>query len=110
MVAPRGRVAELRGPARSRCRLTIRRGPCSTRTSESSHWIENPLNDKHLSSHRLARERKSGPMIRAFTAIILLVAASLPTRAAQQNVVVVFDTEKGTIEMEVDGVHAPATA
>ena len=49
-------------------------------------------------------------MIRAFTAIMVLVAAASPTLAAQQNVVVIFDTEKGTIEMEVDSVHAPGTA
>src|SRR5262245_65582353 len=48
-------------------------------------------------------------MIRAFTAIMILVAAASQT-PAQQHVVVVFDTEKGPIEMEVDGVHAPATA
>ena len=48
-------------------------------------------------------------MIRAFTAMIILVAAT-QTRAMQPNVVVVFDTEKGTIEMEVDSGHAPATA
>jgi len=41
---------------------------------------------------------------------IVLAAASFHTLAAQQNVVVVFVTEKGTIEMEVDRVHAPATA
>jgi len=48
-------------------------------------------------------------MIRAFAAMIILVAAT-QARAVQQNVVVVFDTEKGTIEMEVDSGHAPATA
>jgi len=48
-------------------------------------------------------------MIRAFAAMIILVAAT-QARAVQQNVVVVFDTEKGTIEMEVDSEHAPATA
>lgn len=49
-------------------------------------------------------------MVRAFTAILVVVAAASQTNAQQQNVVVAFDTEKGTIEMEVDGVHAPATA
>jgi len=49
-------------------------------------------------------------MMRALTAIVFLVAATAQTPAAQQNVVVVFDTEKGTIEMEVDGAHAPVTA
>jgi peptidyl-prolyl cis-trans isomerase A (cyclophilin A) len=48
-------------------------------------------------------------MIRAFTAMIILVAAT-QARAVQQKVVVVFETEKGTIEMEVDSEHAPATA
>ena len=49
-------------------------------------------------------------MIRAFTAFVVLVAAAFQTPAVPQNVVVVFDTEKGTIEMEVDSAHAPATA
>src|SRR5262245_17190452 len=47
-------------------------------------------------------------MIRAFFAITILVSAQTP--APQQNVVIVFETEKGTIEMEVDSLHAPATA
>ena len=49
-------------------------------------------------------------MIRAFTAIMVLVSVASQTPVTQQNVVVAFDTEKGTIEMEVDSVHAPATA
>ena len=49
-------------------------------------------------------------MIRAFFAITILVSAATQTPGPQQNVVVVFDTEKGTIEMEVDSLHAPATA
>ena len=49
-------------------------------------------------------------MIRAFTAIVVLVSAASQTPTPQQNTIVVFDTEKGTIEMEVDSVHAPATA
>jgi peptidyl-prolyl cis-trans isomerase A (cyclophilin A) len=49
-------------------------------------------------------------MIRAFTAIVVLVSAASQTPMPQQNAIVVFDTEKGTIEMEVDSVHAPATA
>jgi peptidyl-prolyl cis-trans isomerase A (cyclophilin A) len=49
-------------------------------------------------------------MIRAFTVILLFVAAATQSPAVQQNVVVVFDTEKGTIEMEVDSVRAPITA
>lgn len=49
-------------------------------------------------------------MIRAVTAIMFLVCATAPTLEAQQNTIVVFETEKGTIEMAVDGGHAPATA
>jgi peptidyl-prolyl cis-trans isomerase A (cyclophilin A) len=49
-------------------------------------------------------------MIRALPAVLVLVAASSQTFALQQNVVVVFVTEKGTIEMEVDRGHAPGTA
>jgi peptidyl-prolyl cis-trans isomerase A (cyclophilin A) len=49
-------------------------------------------------------------MIRAFTAIMVLVSAASQTPMPQQNAIVVFDTEKGTIEMEVDSIHAPATA
>ena len=49
-------------------------------------------------------------MIRAFTAIVVLVSAASQTPTPKQNTIVVFDTEKGTIEMEVDSVHAPATA
>ena len=48
-------------------------------------------------------------MIRTFITLILVAAAS-QSPVVQQNVVVVFDTEKGAIEMEVDGGHAPATA
>ena len=48
-------------------------------------------------------------MIRAFTAMVF-VSAALQTPLPQQNVIVVFDTEKGTMEMEVDSAHAPATA
>jgi peptidyl-prolyl cis-trans isomerase A (cyclophilin A) len=49
-------------------------------------------------------------MIRAFTAIMVFFSTAPQTPMPQQNVIVVFDTEKGTIEMEVDGGHAPATA
>jgi peptidyl-prolyl cis-trans isomerase A (cyclophilin A) len=49
-------------------------------------------------------------MIRAFTAIMILVAAASQAPTPQPNVIVVFDTEKGTIEVEVDSMHAPATA
>jgi peptidyl-prolyl cis-trans isomerase A (cyclophilin A) len=49
-------------------------------------------------------------MIRGFTAILALAAVASQSAAVHQNVVVVFDTEKGSIEMEVDTVHAPVTA
>ena len=49
-------------------------------------------------------------MIRAFAAIMVVVAATSQPTAVQQNIVVVFETEKGAIEMEVDSLHAPATA
>ena len=49
-------------------------------------------------------------MIRGFTAIMVLVSAASQTPTPQQNAIVVFDTEKGAMEMEVDSVHAPATA
>ena len=49
-------------------------------------------------------------MIRVFTAIMVLACASPQTLESRQNAVVVFETEKGTIEMEVDGARAPATA
>jgi hypothetical protein len=45
-----------------------------------------------------------------FVVWIGVMTAWLLLPAVQQNVVVVFDTEKGTIEMEVDRVHAPADA
>jgi peptidyl-prolyl cis-trans isomerase A (cyclophilin A) len=50
-------------------------------------------------------------MIRVFVAAILVLAGAAPQPAERpQNPVVVFETEKGTIELEVDSVHAPATA
>jgi peptidyl-prolyl cis-trans isomerase A (cyclophilin A) len=49
-------------------------------------------------------------MIRVFTAIMVLACASSQTLESRQNTVVVFETEKGTIEIEVDGARAPATA
>ena len=49
-------------------------------------------------------------MIRVFTAILVLACASPQTLESRQNTVVVFETEKGTIEMEVDGARAPVTA
>jgi len=51
------------------------------------------------------------PMIRALVAAVAVLAgAALQPPEPRQNPVVVFETEKGAIEMEVDGVHAPATA
>ena len=49
-------------------------------------------------------------MTRVFIAIVVLACASQQTLESRQNAVVVFETEKGTIEMEVDGASAPATA
>jgi peptidyl-prolyl cis-trans isomerase A (cyclophilin A) len=49
-------------------------------------------------------------MIRALIAIIALVSAAAQTPMPQQNTTVVFETEKGTIEMEINAVHAPGTA
>lgn len=42
--------------------------------------------------------------------LFLLFLAASQTPMPPQNAIVVFDTEKGTIEMEVDSVHAPASA
>ena len=49
-------------------------------------------------------------MIRVFTAIMVLACASPQTPEPGQNAVVVFETERGTIVVEVDGARAPATA
>ncbi len=48
-------------------------------------------------------------MTLAFVVAIAVFAAAT-SQASRQNPVVVFETEKGAIEMEVDAVHAPATA
>jgi peptidyl-prolyl cis-trans isomerase A (cyclophilin A) len=48
--------------------------------------------------------------IRVLTALMTFAYASPQTRDPQTAAVVVFETEKGTIEMEVDGAHAPITA
>jgi peptidyl-prolyl cis-trans isomerase A (cyclophilin A) len=51
------------------------------------------------------------PIIRALVAAFAVVAGAAPQPPEpRQNPVVVFETEKGTIEMEIDAVHAPATA
>jgi peptidyl-prolyl cis-trans isomerase A (cyclophilin A) len=55
--------------------------------------------------HRLPRS--------LFAAVVVLLAGtrdSAQTPRPQSNAVVIFETEKGTIELEVDSVHAPATA
>src|SRR5688500_8420267 len=50
-------------------------------------------------------------MIRALVAAIVIIAGpAFQAPDGRQNPVVVFETEKGTIEMEVDAVRAPATA
>src|SRR5262245_16523772 len=41
---------------------------------------------------------------------LALLSGSLQQPESQHNTVIVFETEKGAIEMEVDGVHAPITA
>jgi len=43
-------------------------------------------------------------------AALMLVSGATVRMAAQQNPIVVFETEKGAIEVEVDTVHAPASA
>jgi peptidyl-prolyl cis-trans isomerase A (cyclophilin A) len=48
-------------------------------------------------------------MIRVCAAVLVLACASLQTLESRQNAVVVFETEKGTIEVEVDA-RAPVTA
>jgi peptidyl-prolyl cis-trans isomerase A (cyclophilin A) len=49
-----------------------------------------------------------------WTLVVLLVAAALqppaPNAAAPPSTIVVFETGKGTIEIAVDGAHAPLTA
>ena len=49
-----------------------------------------------------------------WTLVVLLVAAALqspaPNAAAPPSTIVVFETGKGTIEIVVDGAHAPLTA
>lgn len=44
------------------------------------------------------------------TAVMLISGATTHMATLQQNPVVVFETEKGAIEVEVDTVHAPASA
>jgi len=47
--------------------------------------------------------------IRTLTAVMLLSGAATMAQR-QQNAVVIFETEKGAIEVEVDTEHAPLTA
>ena len=49
-------------------------------------------------------------LMRTVTAVMLISGATTHMAALQQNPVVVFETEKGAIEVEVDTVHAPASA
>jgi len=49
-------------------------------------------------------------VIRALAVAIAILAGAAPQAPDSRNVVVVFETDKGTIELEVDGAHAPATA
>ena len=49
-------------------------------------------------------------MFRAFIALMVLAWISSQTLDSGKTVVVVFETEKGTIEMEVDAARAPVTA
>jgi peptidyl-prolyl cis-trans isomerase A (cyclophilin A) len=49
-------------------------------------------------------------VIRALAVAIAILAGAAPQAPDRRNVVVVFETDKGTIELEVDGAHAPATA
>jgi peptidyl-prolyl cis-trans isomerase A (cyclophilin A) len=59
----------------------------------------------------MARRYNAGPMIRALAAALVIVAGASPGPALRQNVVgVIFETEKGTIEVEVDRERAPTTA
>ena len=48
-------------------------------------------------------------LMRTVTAV-MLVSGATHIAALRQNPVVVFETEKGAIEVEVDTVHAPASA
>jgi peptidyl-prolyl cis-trans isomerase A (cyclophilin A) len=49
-------------------------------------------------------------LMRAVTAVMLASGAATHMSALEQNPVVVFETEKGAIEVEVDTMHAPASA
>jgi peptidyl-prolyl cis-trans isomerase A (cyclophilin A) len=49
-------------------------------------------------------------LIRAATTVMLVCGATMHLAGRQQNPVVVFETEKGAIEIEVDAARAPITA
>ena len=49
-------------------------------------------------------------LIRAVSAVMLMCGAATHLAARQQNPIVVFETEKGAIEIEVDAAHAPLSA
>jgi peptidyl-prolyl cis-trans isomerase A (cyclophilin A) len=49
-------------------------------------------------------------LMRTVAALTLVFGAATHMAALRQNPVVIFDTEKGAIEVEVDTVHAPVTA
>ena len=61
--------------------------------------------------HPVGDAYNAGPMIRALVAAVV-IAAGAASQAPERrpNAIVVFETEKGTIDMEVDGVRAPITA
>ena len=48
-------------------------------------------------------------MLRVFTALMVLACGAPQTLDSGKVTVVIFETEKGTIEMEVDGARAPVT-
>jgi peptidyl-prolyl cis-trans isomerase A (cyclophilin A) len=50
------------------------------------------------------------PVFRHLASTVLAAACAAATLIAQPNPVVVFETDKGTIEIEVDAAHAPLTA
>jgi peptidyl-prolyl cis-trans isomerase A (cyclophilin A) len=59
-------------------------------------------------THRAVRQ--CTPMTSLRLAVVLLSALSAGLAPPQRNPVVVFETDKGAIEMEVDSVRAPTTA
>jgi peptidyl-prolyl cis-trans isomerase A (cyclophilin A) len=49
-------------------------------------------------------------LTRTVTAVMLVSGAPTHVSVVRENTVVVFETEKGAIEVEVDTAHAPVTA